>query len=159
MALMFRGNVLKLVIFDVDGVLTDLSDPDVAREGSVETIHYLKACGLGLAIYTAKSKERLEERFAQAGIPLETFDAIVCMALKYRPLADPLQEILGRMGVMRNETIYIGDQAEDKNIAKRSCVSFIGVGGELMSESEFRAAGAEVVIHDLLELKSLFLRS
>jgi HAD superfamily hydrolase (TIGR01662 family) len=158
MGLMFRGNVLRLVIFDVDGVITYLSEPDVACEGSVETIRFLKECGVGVAIYTAKSGEQLKKRFTQAGISLELFDVIVCLAPKYRLPADPLMEILRQMQVMRNQTVYVGDQAEDMDAAKRSCVPFIGVSDVLMTESEFRAAGAETVINDLVELRSLFSR-
>jgi phosphoglycolate phosphatase len=65
--------------------------------------------------------------------------------------------ILEKAGVLRNETVYIGDSLSDLAAAHGAGINFIAVTTGLYSKEDFVKAGAEVIINDINEVVSKIL--
>jgi len=116
---------IKLVLFDVDGVLTDggiYLDAQGAetkrfdvRDGS--GLAFLRHAGLELAILSGRSSKATEMRATELGIPL---DRVWQGAKRKRPA---FAEVLKVCGVCREEVAFVGDDIVDLPILEQAGVS------------------------------------
>ena len=108
-----RAKNVKMVIFDVDGVLTDggiyigekgeLFKPFFCRDGL--GIRLAKECGLGLAIITGKKSAQVEYRAKELG-----FDAVFQGSLDKR---DDYRKLKERFNLSDEDIAFIGDDLID----------------------------------------------
>ena len=116
-----RGKALKvkLLILDVDGVLTDggiiyTASGDELKRFDVKDGHGIKLlqrCGIKVAIVTARESDVVLKRAGDLGIEL------VYQGAKEKITA--FNDILDRTGLLPEETAYIGDDLIDIPILKR----------------------------------------
>jgi 3-deoxy-D-manno-octulosonate 8-phosphate phosphatase (KDO 8-P phosphatase) len=114
-----RAAKIRLVIFDVDGVLTDgclyLSDGGEeykvfhSRDG--QGLVMLRDSGIQIAIISGRSSRAIEERMAEIGIEYV-----------YQGQADKLsvfEALLKRLDLDAYETAYVGDDLPDLPVMQR----------------------------------------
>jgi len=82
------------------------------------------------------------------------FRACVCGedTLRRKPNPAPLKLALKKLGARLQETIYVGDAAEDMQMARRAGVRAIGVLGPFPTAARLRAEHPEVVLRSICDL-------
>ena len=108
-----RAKNIKLIIFDVDGVLTDggiytgaegeVFKPFFCRDGL--GIRLARQCGLKVAIITGRNSKQVEYRGKELG-----FDAICQGSLNKR---DDYKMLKEEFGITDEEIAYVGDDLID----------------------------------------------
>jgi 3-deoxy-D-manno-octulosonate 8-phosphate phosphatase (KDO 8-P phosphatase) len=126
------AETVKLVVFDVDGVLTDGSIPwqDQGWDAKVFDVKdgfgilLLRRAGLEVGIITGRTSVAVEQRAQELGIRFVvqgTDDKLTS-----------LREIMHRAGVRDEETAYIGDDLNDLGALRR--VGFSAAPADAVSE-------------------------
>lgn len=119
-----RAQLVRLMIFDVDGVLTDgklyLSDSgeEIKAFNTLDGhgLKMLKASGVELAIITGRRSRLVELRARNLGI-----DHL------YQGVEDKLTafaELLARLGLTAEQAAYMGDDVVDLPVMRRCAVAF-----------------------------------
>jgi 3-deoxy-D-manno-octulosonate 8-phosphate phosphatase (KDO 8-P phosphatase) len=115
-----RASRVKLIAFDVDGVMTDgtlfLADDGQEFKGfnslDGHGLKMLKGSGVELAIITGRTSRVVELRAANLGI-----------THLYQGAHDKLeiyQQLLGKLGLHPEETAYMGDDVVDLPVMRRA---------------------------------------
>lgn len=115
-----RAKVLKLLVLDVDGVLTDgklyLSDSgeEIKAFNTLDGhgLKMLKASGVDVAIITGRKSRLVEVRAKNLGI-----------AHLYQGIEDKLsafRELIGTLGLQPQQTAFMGDDLVDLPAMRRS---------------------------------------
>ena len=107
---------IKLIIFDVDGVLTDgkitySSSGEELKSFNVRDGHAIKMAfraGLGVAIITGRGSSMVERRCSELGIEL------IYQGIKDKHLS--MSEILQRTGLEASQVAYMGDDVVDLKV-------------------------------------------
>jgi HAD superfamily hydrolase (TIGR01549 family) len=88
---------------------------------------------------------------------VSTFAARVCHqdSMRRKPHPEPLLTALAQMGVEPRAAVYVGDAAEDVEMARRAGVRAIGVVGSFPTARRLRESRPEALIGSLLELPGL----
>ena len=115
-----RAKKLKLMAFDVDGVLTDGSlyftpgGDEIKVFSSLDGhgLKMLQSCGVRLAIITGRKSPMVEKRAANLGI------ALLRQGVEDKRAV--LQEMLAELGIGADEAGYMGDDVVDLPIL-RAC--------------------------------------
>lgn len=110
---------LKILLLDVDGVLTDggiilIGDSDEAKRFDVQDgmgVNLARAAGLRVGIITSRDSAVVMRRAAE----LRTDDLF--QGIKNKP--EVLDIILGKYGIEARQAAYIGDDIQDISIMKR----------------------------------------
>ncbi|MHA1769228.1 MAG: HAD family hydrolase [Candidatus Thorarchaeota archaeon] len=142
---------------DVDAILSQ-HEGMAARtaaplEGSLEIVKKIRQLGLKTAILTNNGRPAVNRILDQ--IPLrEYFDIIQTRheSPKPKPFPDGLLRIIERLGLDRNEVIYVGDAMIDGVAAQRAAIEFWGVATGETSASTLLDAGASRVFPSLKAL-------
>lgn len=108
-----RARTIRLVVFDVDGVLTDGGlwygkDGEVMKRFDVKDGHAIvlaRLTGLPVAVLTARTSAIVETRAKELGV------AKVFQGRKEKGPA--LEELCRELGVASSETAYMGDDVND----------------------------------------------
>lgn len=114
-----RARHIRLVIFDVDGVLTDGSLYIDADGRELKAFHsrdghgmkMLQACGVEIAIITGRTSETVSHRMASLGI-----------AHVYQGQRDKLPafvELMDKLSLQPQQVAYVGDDVVDLPIMRR----------------------------------------
>ena len=114
-----RARRVKLIAFDVDGVMTDgtlfLGDDGQEFKGfnslDGHGLKMLKGSGVELAIITGRTSRVVEHRAANLGI-----------SHLYQGAHDKLeiyQQLLAKLGLLPEETAYMGDDVVDLPVMRR----------------------------------------
>ena len=112
-ALAERCRALKLLLSDVDGVMTDGTVLLLPGGGETKAFHVRDGLGVVLAhraglrtgVLSGRSSETVERRVSELGM------AVVSLGVRDK-LAE-LREILGREGLEAHQVAYIGDDVND----------------------------------------------
>jgi phosphoglycolate phosphatase len=106
-----------------------------------------------LGIVTSGSRARVRKQLRSFQLA-EYFSACVCAedARRRKPHPAPIQLAMKRMRASAEETIYIGDAAEDIEMARRAGVRPIGVLGPFPTAKSMRAANPELLLQSINEL-------
>lgn len=90
-----------------------------------ETLQALHADGIRLGIVTSKTKEEMKNEFDRFGLN-QYFDIQITASDTHlhKPFPDPIQKAMDKLGVKKEETIYIGDSLYDMQSAKSCGVAF-----------------------------------
>ena len=125
----FNGYKVSLIIFDVDGTLTPIEEPEVAGKGVVETLIRLNDAGLMLALCTGKPRYLLEQRFINASINLDLFwfKVASCPKADIGIASAMLNRMLTETDIVKEVVVYVGDTENDCRLARACGVHFFGV--------------------------------
>jgi 3-deoxy-D-manno-octulosonate 8-phosphate phosphatase (KDO 8-P phosphatase) len=112
-------NRIKLLLLDVDGVLTDgriiyLNDGGEAKAFDVKDGHGLKLiqrAGIQVGIITGRQSDIVARRAAELGIELVYQGA--------KDKMQPFMEILEKLGLEPSEVAYVGDDLVDLPVMRR----------------------------------------
>lgn len=106
-----------------------------------------------LAIVTAGSRARVRKQIRSFGLA-EYFSACVCVedASHRKPHPAPLELALKRLRASPEHAVYIGDAAEDIEMARRAGVRPIGVLGQFTTAKRIRAAQPDLLLHSIEDL-------
>jgi HAD superfamily hydrolase (TIGR01549 family) len=106
-----------------------------------------------LGIVTSGSRPRVRRQLRQLDLA-SYFSACVCSedAAKRKPHPAPLQLALKRLRRDPEHCVYVGDTAEDIEMARRAGVRAIGVFGPFPTAVRLRAAKPEVLLNSVQEL-------
>ena len=112
-----------------------------------------------LGIVTSGNRQRVRRQLRQLELA-GYFAACVCSedAAKKKPHPAPLQLALKRLRRDPQDCVYVGDTAEDIEMARRAGVRAIGVLGPFPTAARLRAAKPEVLLNSVQELPR-YLRS
>jgi HAD superfamily hydrolase (TIGR01509 family) len=106
-----------------------------------------------LGIVTSGSRARVRRQLRGFGLA-DYFSACVCSedAAKKKPHPAPLQLALKRLRLPPEQCVYVGDTAEDIEMARRAGVRPIGVLGPFPTAARIRAAKPEILLDSIREL-------
>jgi HAD superfamily hydrolase (TIGR01509 family) len=112
-----------------------------------------------LGIVTSGNRPRVRRQLRQLELA-SYFSACVCSedAAKRKPHPAPLQLALKRLRRAPEHCVYVGDTAEDIEMARRAGVRAIGVLGPFPTAARLRAAKPEILLNSVQEL-SRYLRT
>jgi HAD superfamily hydrolase (TIGR01509 family) len=106
-----------------------------------------------LGIVTGGSGDRVRRQLRAFGFA-DFFSACVCSedAPRKKPHPAPLQQALKRLRAAPEECVYVGDAAEDVEMARRAGVPAIGVLGPFPTAERLRAARPELLLESIRDL-------
>lgn len=106
-----------------------------------------------LGIVTSGNRPRVRRQLRQLELA-SYFSACVCSedAAKKKPHPAPLQLALKRLRRSPEHCVYVGDTAEDIEMARRAGVRAIGVLGPFPTAARLRAAKPDVLLNSVQEL-------
>jgi HAD superfamily hydrolase (TIGR01509 family) len=106
-----------------------------------------------LGIVTSGNRPRVRRQLRKLELA-SYFSACVCSedAARRKPHPAPLQLALQRLRRAPENCVYVGDTAEDIEMARRAGVRAIGVLGPFPTAARLRAAKPEVLLHSVQEL-------
>jgi HAD superfamily hydrolase (TIGR01509 family) len=112
-----------------------------------------------LGIVSSGNRARVRRQLRQFALA-EYFSACVCSedAPQKKPHPAPLQLALRRLHLPPEQCVYVGDTAEDVEMARRAGVRAVGVLGPFPTAARIRAAKPEVLLDSIRELPR-YLRS
>ncbi|HLE41718.1 MAG TPA: HAD family hydrolase, partial [Nitrospirota bacterium] len=107
---------------------------------------------------TNKAREFSEPLLDQLGIR-QYFRMIIGAdnGLPLKPAPDSILKILNDVGVAKERAVIVGDGATDVRAGKAAGIMTCSVTYGFRSEEELRKNGPDYVIHELSELKNLFI--
>lgn len=111
------------------------------------------AAEFDLGIVTSGNRARVRRQLRGFGLA-DYFSACVCSedAAKKKPHPAPLQLALKRLGLPPEQCVYVGDTAEDMEMARRAGVRAVGVLGPFPTAARIRAAKPEILLDSIREL-------
>jgi HAD superfamily hydrolase (TIGR01509 family) len=111
------------------------------------------AAEFDLGIVTSGNRARVRRQLRGFGLA-DYFSACVCSedAAKKKPHPAPLQLALKRLRLPPGQCVYVGDTAEDIEMARRAGVRAIGVLGPFPTAARIRAAKPEILLDSIREL-------
>jgi HAD superfamily hydrolase (TIGR01509 family) len=106
-----------------------------------------------LGIVTSGSRARVRKQLRSFELA-QYFSACVCAedAPRRKPHPAPIQLAMKRLRASPEETIYIGDSAEDVEMARRAGVRPIGVLGPFPTAKRMRAAAPDLLLQSIEDL-------
>lgn len=122
-------------------------------EGIRELLHALKEKGILLAVNSNKPQDRtvnvIEENFGKG-----TFDILVGQSDERarKPAPDGVFYIMERLGLMKDEVIYLGDTCVDMKTGRSAGVFTIGALWGFRDRQELEENHADVIIEHPMEL-------
>lgn len=117
----------------VDGYLEDFRcrykaakiEPDTLFAGAIETLDRLRGKSIAMAICTNKPRQLAELTLHSVGID-DYFSELICdgETVRNKPAPDPLNELLSRLRVQRDDVLYVGDTRTDFEAAAAANIDF-----------------------------------
>ena len=106
-----------------------------------------------LGLVTSGSRARVRKQLREFEFA-KLFSACVCSedAQKRKPHPAPLQLALGRLQLAPQDCIYVGDSAEDIEMARRAGVRSIAILGPFPTHDRLRAADPNLLLESIGEL-------
>jgi 3-deoxy-D-manno-octulosonate 8-phosphate phosphatase (KDO 8-P phosphatase) len=151
-----RARRVRLVLLDVDGVLTDgklyyFSDGSEGRTFHVRDGHGIamaRRAGLAFGILSGRSSKAVADRAAELGIA-EVHQGVADKGARFR-------EILERLGLDANEVCFVGDDIVDVPVLRRAGFAVAPADAEenAMASCHYatRAKGGEGVVREIVDL-------
>jgi HAD superfamily hydrolase (TIGR01509 family) len=120
---------------------------------STRRVLRLLAAKFELGIVSSGNRARVRRQLREFALA-NYFSSCVCSedAPKKKPHPAPLQLALKRLRVLPEECVYVGDTAEDVEMARRAGVRAIGVLGPFPTAARIRAAKPEILLHSIRDL-------
>lgn len=133
------------------------NDNTRAYDGIIELIKELDKNGIKTAVVSNKSD------YAVLELCDIYFKNMFCAAIglkdgiRKKPYPDSVNEVLGKLGISRENAVYVGDSEVDIATAKNAKTDCISVDWGFRSDKELMEAGASVIVRNTKELKELLL--
>lgn len=133
------------------------NDNTRAYDGIIELIKELDKLGIKTAVVSNKSDYAVQE------LCEIYFKGMFCAAIglkdgiRKKPYPDSVNEVLGKLGISRENAVYVGDSEVDIATAKNADMDCISVDWGFRSDNELTQAGASVIVKDTDGLKKLLL--
>lgn len=117
-----------------------------------------RAAGLDLALVTAKSQDVAEAVLHRCRIR-KLFQSVVGgdRAARPKPSPDIVEVALAELGRPPSEVLVVGDGAHDIEMGREAGARTCGVAWGVHEEEALRAAGADYIVHSMVELRALIL--
>ncbi len=125
-------------------------------DGVIDMLKELKKNGIQTAILSNKddsTAKKVSDVLFEEGLVDLCLGARPGVPLKPEP--DAVFEIMKHFGVTKQECLYIGDTATDIQTAKNAGLYSVGVLWGFRGEDELRAAGADVITSDVMEIAEI----
>jgi phosphoglycolate phosphatase len=121
-----------------------------------ETLEYFSS--IPLAVISNKTMEFIRPLLDDLGIG-RYFRLIIGadFGLPLKPAPDSVQRIMAEFNVPKDRTLIVGDGTTDIRAGRAAGVMTCSVTYGFRSENELRTAGPDYLIHDLAELKEMFI--
>ncbi len=121
-----------------------------------ETLEHFKS--LTMAVFSNKTAEFVHPLMEGLGIDryFRTVLGADC-GLPLKPAPDAIRKIMTDVGVPKEGAVMVGDGTTDVRAGKAAGVMTCAVTYGFRSEEELRKAGPDYVIHELSELRGLFI--
>ena len=128
---------------EADARWLELYDEEETRPlpEAAEAVERLAAAGLALAVVTSGNRSRVEREVARFGLA-HRFRALVCAedCSRRKPLPDPLELGLSRLGVGASVSACVGDSPEDVEMARAAGVFSVAVPGGFPNREALRSS-------------------
>jgi len=120
--------------------------------GAREVIRALRERFL-LGIVTSGDRDRVRRQLREFCLAAD-FSAVICSqdTAKRKPHPAPLRAALARLGTSASEAIYVGDTAEDIEMARRAGVRAIGVLGPFPTAKRLKSAKPDLLLKSVRKL-------
>jgi phosphoglycolate phosphatase len=123
--------------------------------GVHETLEHFK--GLPLALISNKSSAFIGPLLESLGIDRYFVSVIGAdQGLPLKPAPDALLSVMAERGVLKERTVMVGDGTTDMEAGKAAGVITCAAAYGFRSEPELLQCGPDHIIHDIRELKELF---
>lgn len=121
----------------------------------VQLLKEMKAAGLGLALFTGKSRQTLTISLAKLNWPI-SFDYIVTGddVREPKPSPEGLEQILKAMNWTREETIFVGDSNDDQLAGESAGIRTLAAGWMPMKQDSQAHIPPERIFTDLERFKA-----
>jgi phosphoglycolate phosphatase len=136
-----------------DEVMSGLT---IMLPGAAETLHQLNQASLRLAIVSQKLRYRVEEVLQREAL-LECFAAVLGAedVPAFKPDPSGLLLALERLGVGKDDAIYVGDTTIDADAAANAGLRFVGVLTGSTSREDFISHASVALLDSVIELPAL----
>ena len=125
-------------------------------DGALETIHSILAKGFRTAVLTNNSRPAMDIILKK--IPLDKYFELIHTRHESpspKPYPDGLLHLTNKLGLHRDEVVYVGDAMIDGVAAARAGIEFWGISsGETDSET-LKTSGAKVVFRSIIEIDTM----
>ena len=135
------------------------ADHAVPYDGILEALSRLKAAGLKLSIVTNKPQAPTQVLWQAHFGGLVDFAIGEAPGIPRKPAADMVDLALSRLGVTREEAVYVGDSEVDIATAKNAGMPCFSVSWGYRSPEELKAAGAARLYDSPAALAEAILKS
>lgn len=131
------------------------ADRTAPYDGIITVLKALRASGIKTAVVSNKADFAVQELCSRYFEGL--FDTAVGEreGIKIKPAPDSVNEVLGRLGVLPENAVYIGDSDVDIQTAQNARIDGISVCWGYRSKDFLRRNGAEVIAEKVDELLPL----
>lgn len=148
------------ILSEVDRILEKYEQEGInvetPKNGAFEVLHFLKDNGFKIGILTNTNRKVIEAILEKFKIK-DFFDIIVTRnetkVLKPNPRG--LILISQKLGIPPEKIVFIGDSIIDMQTAKAINAIGWGFSGGVSKDNELLKAGAERIIHNLMEIKKI----
>jgi len=149
------------VLEDIDEILKkyEIKAIDVGKpkDGLIDVLDFLKKRGMKIAILTNTNREVIEAILEKYKVD-SFFDIVVTRneTKVLKPNPKGLLLISESLNVPTHKIVFIGDSIIDMQTAVNAKAHAWGFVGGVSSDNDLREAGAELVIRNLKEIKTIF---
>ncbi len=122
-------------------------------DGIIDMLEAIKAQGIKTAVLSNKdhsTAKKVSDQLFEGGLIDLCMGARAGVPLKPEP--DAVLEIIEHLGVAKEECLYIGDTATDIKTAKNAGIYSIGVLWGFRDEAELKAAEADIIISNPMDI-------
>ena len=137
----------------MDEVELERAEETVAIKGAAEVLDMLRRSGVKVGILTRGCKEYATAALRATSM-LDMVDELECRNsdTKAKPDPESYLKLVERLGVGKDETIFVGDHPIDAQCASNAKVRFVGVLTGDVPEDVLREAGSVAVFRDVGEM-------
>lgn len=126
--------------------------------GVLDTLKYLKGVNKKMAIVTNKQIKFSEKILEELAIR-EMFDMVLGgdSLANRKPHPEPVENVISTLSADKEKTVIVGDSPADCEAGKGAGIFTIGVEYGFRHKSDLIAAGFDILIKDIAELKEIIL--
>ncbi|MDE1810537.1 MAG: HAD family hydrolase [Candidatus Micrarchaeota archaeon] len=154
-----EGKISEMVDVFRDAYIKDCDKGVEVLPGAVELLTYLRKNGFKTGLATTKGNAGAQELLKRAGL-IDYFDVAVGLTDEFRPKPDPsmLDYIIGKLGVERSRTMYVGDTPIDmaaaRNAKVKSVAVMTGIDIGATTLQELKSSNPDIMMQSLSDLSA-----
>ncbi|MEM3659582.1 MAG: HAD family phosphatase [Thermoproteota archaeon] len=147
--------VLRSKVYEaVEALELKAAEKPVVRNGVLEFLSWLKEHEFKTAVCTNNCKRAVEIVLEKTGLKKFFNDVFTRNDVdRLKPFPDIILKACEKLGVKPEKTIYVGDSPIDIAAARSAGVKPIGIVSSLSNAERLRAAGAELIVSNMDELR------